>query len=498
MSQNKQYSVVELPLVTEPWQKDNLDKKMECARKIYNSMESMELKKYREMIKTREWKDLSFLIKQELSDSPSKKTQKSQKLKDAYARKNEIMRENGFTEYDFRSQAVVFSKYYQKHISSTMASMGIGLPMWTAFEKLFFGNGEKISFKRYDSSMTLVSDNKSGIHFLQEDDGRYYVLCSNRKAKAKPVKLYVKGPNTTYDREMLDANIKLVRILKKIEKGHRKYYCQLTVDKAPYIKLDPEGNPKHPVGKGDVGIAIWRGMLCAVSVDKTLCINIAPDVELFAAKRDILSRELEHLRRVNNPENYNADGTIKKGIVGEDGKRHRLYWKDSNHYRKVKAELKELYRKHDVDKKLLQNKIVLELLSMGDTFHFADTSFLTLKPEWNEENPLPNSEYKVKKQRRKSIQEYAPAMLLTKLDMKLSSLGLNPINRYTIPEKLYWYRHDSGISDKQLFTGESMTIDGSAINQTMYRAYLIRHYDVIGECYNQKALMDEWEHFVRM
>lgn len=495
MPQNKQYSVIELPLVTEPWQKDNLDKKMECARKIYNSMLSMELKRYREMIKTREWKALSSTIIDELKSSPTKKTEK---LKAAYARKSDILRENGFTEFEFRGQAINFSKYYQKHISSTMASVGIGNPMWAAFEKLLYGNGNKVSFKKCDDPITLVSDNRSGIRFLQDNDGRYYVLCSNRNAKAKPVKLYVKGPNTTYDRKMLDSNIKLVRIIKKIEKGHRKYYCQLTVDKSPYIKLDSEGNPKHPVGKGDVGIAIWREMLCAVSSQKILYINMAPDVELFSAERDLLSKELEHLRRVNNPENYNEDGTVKKGIIGEDGKRHRLYWKESNHYRKVKAELKELYRKHNVDKKLLQNKIVLELLSMGDTFHFADTSFLTMKPEWDEENPLSNSEYKIKKQRRKSIQEYAPAMLLTKLDMKLSGLGLNPINRYTIPEKLYWFRHDSGLSDKRIFTGENITIGKTIINQTMYRAFLIRHFDEIGGCYNQKALMDEWEYFINL
>lgn len=493
--EKKQYSVIELPLAAEPWQKDNLDKKMECSRKIYNSMLSMELKRYREMIKTREWKDLNHTIKEELQSSPPKKTQK---LKDAYARKNEIMRENGFSEYAFRSQAIAFSKYYQKHISSTMASVGIGSPMWAAFEKLFFGSGEKVSFKKFDASVTLVSDNLSGIRFLQEDDGRYYVLCSNRNAKARPVKLYVKGPNTIYDREMLDSNVKLVRIVKKIEKGNRNYYCQLTVDKAPYIKLDPQGNPRHPVGRGDVGIAVWRGMLCAVSADKTLCVNTAPDVELFSAKRDLLSKEMEHLRRVNNPENYNEDGTVKKGMTGEDGKRRRLHWKESSHYRKVKAELKELYRRHDADKKLLRNKIILELLSMGDTFHFADTSFLTMKPEWDEENPLSSSEYKAKKQRRKSIQEYAPAMLLTRLDMKLSGLGLNPVNRYTIPEKLYWYRHDSGISDKQFFSGESMTIEGSVINQTMYRAFLIRHYDVIDECYNQKALTEEREDFINL
>lgn len=486
------YSILELPLVVEPWQADAIDKKMECSRRIYNSMLSKNLKKYNEMTKTREWKELNRVIKEELQLSPKKKTQK---LKDAYDRKNVIMRENGFSDFDFRSQSIVFSKYYQKHISSVMASIGIGKSMWVAFEKLFFGNGEKVSFKKFDAPISLASDNKSGIRFLKLEDG-YYIRFSNTMAKSKKITIKVKGPNTEYDSAMLDSNIKIVRVVKRIEKGRRHYYCQLTVDKKPYIKLDADGNPKHSIGEGDVGIAIWRGHLCAVSKDRIFRCDISPDADEFSKKREELTRELEHLRRVNNPDNFNEDGTVKKGIIGENGKRQRLCWNESNHYKKVKAELKELYRKHDVAKKLLHNKIVWELLSMGDTFHFADTSFLTMKPEWDEENPLPNSEYRKKKQRRRSIQETAPATLLTKLDMKLKSFNLEPINRYELPEALYWYRHDKGVSDKDLFAGSIINIEGTTLSQTLYRAYLIRHYDKAGY-YDQKALTEEWESFVK-
>lgn len=489
----KQYSIIELPLVTEPWQKDILDTKMECSRHIYNDMLSMELKKYKEMIKTREWRTLSDTIKEEIQASHGKK---SERLKSAYARKNEIMRDNGFSEFDFRSQAIIYSKYYQKHISSTMASIGIGAPMWSAFEKLFFGNGENVSFKKFDSSVTLVSDNRSGIRFMNDDNGKYYILFSNRNAGAKQVKLYIKGPNTMYDRAMLDAKIQLVRVLKKIEKGKRKYYCQLTVKREPFLKMDTEGNLKHPIGNGNVGIAIWRGMLCAVSSKRTLCINLSPDAEEFAAQRSYLSNRLEHLRRVNNPENYNEDGTVKRGLIGDDGKRHRLQWHESNHYKKIRAELKELYRKHNIAKTLLQNKIIIELLSMGDEFHFADTSFLTLKPEWDEDEPLSTSEYKCKKLRRKSIQEYAPSTFLTKMDTKLTSRGLLPVCRHDIPENLYWYHHIKGASDERLLACKNIVVDGKSIDQTMYRAFLIRYFDEVIGGYNQKALLDEWCNFI--
>lgn len=494
----KTCSIIELPIVTEKWQKDILDKKMDCARRIYNRMLDDMLKKYHEMVKTREWRELSATIKEELQKqaAASKKT-KSEALKTAYARKNEILRENGFSEFSFNAMAVEYSKYYQKHISSTMAMLGIAQPMWRAFEKLIFGNGERVSLKKYGSVLTISSDNRSAIRYINKDGEQPYIFISNIRSKAKNVKLIIKGPENDYDREMINANVKIVRVIKKIEKGHRKYYCQLTVDRPPVIKLDQKNNPKHQIGSGSVGICIWRNTLCAVSSNKAIQINLIPDEEEFTLKRAELSRLAEHLRRVNNPDNYEEDGQIKKGIIGEDGKRHRLHWNESNHYKRTRDKLRELNRKHSVKKNFLQNETVYKLLEMGDHFYYADVSFLTKKPEWDEEEPLPISEYKKKKERRRSIQEAAPSTLLSKLDKKLTSLGLEAVQRYDIPEELYWYTHDKGVSDKENFAGKKIIVNGIIVEQTMYRAFLISHFDDKIKVFNQKSLAEDWDNFIK-
>lgn len=486
------YSVLELPLVTEKWQRDVLDTKMECVRKVYNQMLDTELKKYREMTKTKKWRELNGIIKEELQTANGSK-KKSDRLKAAYERKNSILKENGFSEFDFRKEALKCSKYYQKHISSTMASCSIGEPMWRAFEKLLFGNGDMVHFKKQDGVYSIVSDNKSGIRLVKNNSG-YNVVISNQMAKAKALKLQVKGPNTKYDKMMLDAPIKMIRIVKRIEKGHRRFYCQLTVAREPYVKLDENGNLKHPMGSGTVGICIWRNTLCAVGDDSVLEVNLIPDEEEYTSKREELSRKLEHLLRVNNPDNFNEDGTVKKGIVTENGKRIRLQWNESNHYKKVKNELKELYRVHGVKKSLLQNKVILELLSMGNQFYFLNTSFTTLKPEKNEDNPLEIVEYKKKKQRRKAIQEAAPSMFMTKLDNKLIARGLDIVWRIDIPEELYWYRHDTGVSDRDFFKNATVSLYGTEINQTMYRAFLMKNYNLETEKYENNG----WNKFLSL
>lgn len=494
MTNKKNYCTLELPLIVSEGQKNILDMKMECVRKVYNNMLGSNIKKYNEMTKTKLWRELKSIIHEELQLYNGRKTDR---LKDAYNRINSIIRENNFSEYGFKDQAVEYSKYYQKHISSSIAMNSIGIPMWFAFERLLFGNGEKVHFKSANEYMSLASNNKSGIRLRQEDDGRYYVLFSNVKAKAKELKLFVNGPHTAYEDELIQSKIKIVRVIRKIEKGNRHYYCQLIVENNPPLKLNADGTPKHKIGTGIVGIAIWRGILCAVSNTKTLCINLSPNTKEFEIKKAELGREIEHLRRVNNQQNYNEDGTIKKGFIDKDGKRHKLYWRESNHLKALKRELSELYRVHGINKALNQNRAILELLSMGDEFHFADTSFLTMKPEWDEENILSNAAYSKKKERRKAIQEYAPATFLSKLDKKLATRNLPPIHRHQLPDNLYWYQHDKGISDKDLFPGINISVCNTVLSQIMYRAFLIRHFDnAIPNLYDQKSLCEEWDTFI--
>ena len=295
-------SVLTLPLVTEPWQKDALDLKMECVRKVYNSMLRDMLKKYHEMIKTKEWRQLNDTIRMELQKNDDGKKKKSPILQSVYDRKNQILRDNGFSEFGFISTVAQYNKYYQKHVSSSIAARCVATPMWRAFEKLLFGNGEKVSFKSFGSVTSIASEGRTGIRFVEEADG-YYVVFSNRVAKARVVKLKVKGPETVYDKEMLNAKIKMVRVIRKLQKGRREYYCQLTLECPPYLKKNADGGLVHPVGIGKVGICVWRNTLCAVSNSKVVKYNLVPNGDDFVLQRSELSKKMEEIHRRDNPDN---------------------------------------------------------------------------------------------------------------------------------------------------------------------------------------------------
>lgn len=494
-----------MPIFPEPWQKDKLKIKETVSKKIYNAMLAVNLKKYREMTKTMAWRQLNDIIIEELLGTASEESEesgkkkrklKSDRLKEAYKKKNDMLREYGFSDFAFRSQAVQMSKHYSCHISSNMANIGIGAPQWVAFQKLFFGDGEEVHFKKYNDTMSIASDGKSGM-ILKYINGEYCIIT---RAGSKKMMLPIMAPKTDYEKYMMKdlltdkTLLRQIRIIRKVEKGRDKYYCQLVIAKAPFIKLDDYGYPIHQTGKGLVGIAIWRGKICAVSDKETYTAILSPDAEVFDAERKRLSAKLSQIRRENNPDNYNEDGTIKRGIIGPDGKRQRLKWNLPPAYDKTKKKLAELHRVHTVNKELTHRKIIYDILAMGDQFVFADMSFANEKPEWDEDNPLSNAEYKKKKERRRSIQENAPYSFFVKLNQKLVSRNLGEVEKRKVPEDLFWYRHDIGASDPELMNDTLIQVAGKNIDQTLYRAFLIPF--LVNGTYDQEGICEAWESFL--
>ena len=51
------YFIIELPLITEIWQEDIIDKRLECGRHIFNELLGKTLIRYKEMIKTKRYRN---------------------------------------------------------------------------------------------------------------------------------------------------------------------------------------------------------------------------------------------------------------------------------------------------------------------------------------------------------------------------------------------------------------------------------------------------------
>lgn len=82
--------IVQFSLRTEKFQEDIIDRRFEIGRKIYNSLANVTQKRYKEMIKTKQYRNLLSSL------SNDKK-----KDKDIWKQINEIRRQYGMSEYSF-------------------------------------------------------------------------------------------------------------------------------------------------------------------------------------------------------------------------------------------------------------------------------------------------------------------------------------------------------------------------------------------------------------
>ena len=211
MAEEKQMSVVTLPLKTEPWQADRLTKKFEMCRSIYNAMLGFELKQYHKMLRDQRYIDSKIII-DDCYRNEDKTKRKSAECKDALKIRNDLYKEYGFSKFAFTNTVTDFYKHFAENISSSMAGKSIAIPMWSAFEKMLFGNGKIVHFKKYGDWNSIVTDGRSGLRIVDKNgttltegtaDEPMYLYVGTQKGK-KPLTIPVIVPeNDIYKKEMV-------------------------------------------------------------------------------------------------------------------------------------------------------------------------------------------------------------------------------------------------------------------------------------------------------
>lgn len=148
---------VEFPLRTEKYQEDILNKRFEIGRNIYNSLVNVTQKRYKEMIKTKKYRDLmSSLV-------GNKKTDKG-----IWKQIDDIRKQYGMLEYSFHKDVKKMQKHFKDNIDSFTAQK-IATSLWKSYETVFYGNGKKVYYKKYGTFNTLEGkSNSTGIRFKDD------------------------------------------------------------------------------------------------------------------------------------------------------------------------------------------------------------------------------------------------------------------------------------------------------------------------------------------
>lgn len=375
--------IVQFPLKTEKYQEDILDKRFEIGRQIYNSLVNITQKRYKEMIKTKQYRNLLSSL------SNDKK-----KDKDTWKRINEIRKQYRMSEYSFHEDVKQMQKHFKDNIDAFTAQK-IATTLWKSYDKLFFGNGHKVYFKRYGTLNSLEGkSNKTGIRFADDT-----MIWNGLKI---PVQI---DYDNYYEYQAMQYEICYCRIIRKYVRNKNKYYVQIVFKGNPPVKVNTEtGEIKHSIGSGDVGIDIGVSTIAVSSESDVKIFELADKVQNIENQKRLLLRKMDRSRRAINPNNFNEDGTIKK-----QGNK-KVKWNKSNHYIKYQNELKELYRKQADVRKYQHECLANYIVSLGNNIYVEEMNFAGLQKR--AKNTEKNDKGKFKKKRNDLVSHWLIEHLL--------------------------------------------------------------------------------------
>lgn len=137
---DKACCVLTLPLLTEPWQEHIIEKRFRIMEHLKNSLIALELRKLKNMQRTKQYRQLEA----EISNAPK------ENRKTLYKKRNELLKNAGFSEFAFIDDMTKMQKHFVEHIATQIAHKSAS-DVWNSFEKVLFNTRRKIHFIRRGS-----------------------------------------------------------------------------------------------------------------------------------------------------------------------------------------------------------------------------------------------------------------------------------------------------------------------------------------------------------
>lgn len=468
--------VLTLKLDTNNRDESILDKRFEICRKLYNSILGLGLKRFKAVTELKVYrklrKELAELNKSYYKDENSKKSKLNEKLrKEKYKELTTFLGEYGINEYSLINEMTPMYKSFNKNIDNKTAQ-ALASRAWKALDKLIYSNAERVNFIKFDELYSVEGKwNASGITYR---DG---VIKWNKLNLPVIIK-----NNDVYAQKAIQDRIKYCRIVRKMIRGKYKFYVQLVMEGFPPVKVTKDGEIKRNIGLGSVGIDIGTRTIAFSSQYDVKLLELCPEVENIQKIKTRLSRKLDRQRRSNNSNNYNEDGTIKRGI--------KLEWIKSNKYIKTQNELKDIQRKQADIRKQSHEKLANYIISLGDRILVETMQFQGLQKRSKKTTKNKQGKFNKKKRFGKSLSNKAPSMLIETINRKLKYDGLEILKINTQKVKASQYNHFTGeYNKKELKDRWNNDIE---VQRDIYSSFLIMNVNNDLETINQDKCIETY------
>lgn len=446
--------VVERRLYPESYQKDFLDRKFDICNKIYNTA----VKHYKTILREIQ-NDLWF--QENLTNYLKYKDDKN--LFKEYAAEIAVCMSNyKLNEYDIHEYIVKQKQTAFKSGIGINIAQKLGTSLYMAIKKVLFSSGKDIHYRKKGQTCSF-EDKKcnSGIIYNSKTDT---VKVMGAVINIKPIR-----PTDLYLQHAMQDKIKYGRIVRKPFKNGYKYFVQFVMNGIPPVKIQL-GEGRIGLDPGVSTIALSGDHLCGFHV-------LADGVEKYDKKIKEAAIKYERRCRLNNPDNYNLDGTIKKGsknTVRTKGM-FRALFELKNAYRKKSVFIRQTHGALTSDIVASCNEIIKEPMNYKALAKRAkETSRQMKQSTVKTATGIKNiRKYKRKKRFGSSINRRSPGLFIQLLTEKMLRHGGNVIDVDIKEYKASQYNHTTKETIKVPLSCRVKEIDGYLVQRDLYSAFLL-------------------------
>ena len=449
-------------------------------RKAGNELVGVMRKNYDQLLRTKRYRKLLKLYGN---------TQDKDKRRVLTKQLNEMQSEYNVT-WDFCRKAMI--PIGKKYGIGSVFTLTKSEDIWSGIKKCLYGNGKTIHFSKYGELPCIRAKQiKKGISMSVKDNKLQFKLDKItfgiqikdrfQQDEVNAILSYLSEPEII-DNKAVNTLIEdgycidtyrpcYVTLVPKMIRSKYRIYLHLMIEGKAKPKYDKYGNPRHKYGKGIIGADIGTQTVAYTSNTEVGLKNLSErgnSIETSERRERLLHRAMDRSRRATNPQNYNDDGTIKKGSKT---------WNYSNHYKKLKAKYAEMCRINVINRQLAINEDANHLRSLGDTFVTEPKNASKLMKRAKETTKNSKGKFNKKKRFGKSIKNRCSGGFQSTVEKKFKVTGGTYIE---VPNNYRASQYDHTADDyikKKLSDRMYKLYDGTKVQRDWYSSFLLYCYD---------------------
>jgi hypothetical protein len=313
-SEDKNRFVFEIPFYTTPADEHEIEIRIQAYKEIKNVCLGEALRRVDLCRESKEYQAARKMPRGEYKSKEQKARSKAFRL--AF----EKFKFNEYNLHEFANRCAVESGWIKEHLGIHEIQKACS-ESFRSVEQFTYGKRGRPRFKSFRRARSIEGkSNATGIRWRTD-----HIEWNGLNLPA----IFDPKDKDGYEAQALSCETVLCRIIRRTVRGRNRYYAQLVQ------KGTPPRKAKNTIGKQSCGIDVGPSTVAAVGETEAGLFNLAESVVQPWKQTRLILRAMDRSRRATNPDNYETDGTVKKGAKT---------WNRSNNYLNLINRLREIER----------------------------------------------------------------------------------------------------------------------------------------------------------